>query len=86
MVLFISEQKGKYFEKIDKIFASGKHVDEQLSMILLKMQSSLYMREDYAFNSSNYDKDTLVEYSTIFYNYFELIQELRSFYDKNLKK
>jgi hypothetical protein len=73
-------------KKIDKIFSSGKHVDEQLRVILLKMQSSLYLNEDYAFNSFNYEKDTLVEYSTVFYNYFELIQELLSFYNKNLKK
>jgi hypothetical protein len=71
---------------IDKIFASGKHVDEKLRVILLKMQSSLYLRENYAFNSYNYEKNNLADYSTVFYNYFELIQELKNLYDKNLKK
>lgn len=71
---------------IDKIFASGKHVDEDLRVILLKMQSSLYLREDYAFNLDNYEKETLADYSLVFYNYFELIQKLRVFYEKNLKK
>jgi hypothetical protein len=70
---------------IDKIFASGKHVDEDLRVILLKMQSSLYLREGYAFNLDNYEKDTLADYSLVFHNYFELIQNLRVFYEKNLK-
>jgi hypothetical protein len=71
---------------IDKIFASGKHVDDELRVILLRMQSSLYLREDYAFNQDSYDKDSLADFSLVFYNYFGLIQELRSFYEKNLKK
>jgi len=73
-------------DKIDRIFSLGKHVDAQLRATLFKMQRSLYLREDYAFNSSSYEKDSLVEYSLVFYNYFELIQELLAFYEKNLKK
>lgn len=71
---------------IDKVFASGKHVDDHLRMILLKMQSSLYLREDYAFNSDNCEKESLEDYNLVFYKYFELIQELREFYDKHLKR
>ncbi len=73
-------------DKIDKIFSLGKHVDAQLRATLFKMQRSLYLREHYAFNSSSYEKDYLAEYSLVFYNYFELIQELLGFYQKNLKK
>jgi hypothetical protein len=72
--------------KIDKIFSLGKHVDAQLRATLFKMQRSLYLREDYAFNSSSYEEDSLAEYSLVFYNYFELIHELLAFYEKNLKK
>ena len=71
---------------IEKIFSSGKHVDDNLRLILLKMQSSLYLKEEYAFNSESYDKPTLETYSLVFYKYFELIQELEFFYEKNLKK
>lgn len=72
-------------DKIDKIFSLGKHVDDQLRAILFKMQSSQYLKEDYAFNSSNFEKDSLDECSLVFYNYFKLIQELRVFYEKKLK-
>lgn len=83
--LFHNRRKST-LDKIDKIFSLGKHVDDQLRAILFKMQRSLYLSEDYAFNSSSCKKDNLAEYSLVFYNYFELIQELLEFYEKNLKK
>lgn len=85
MYLF-QNRRDSTLKMIEKIFASGKHVDDDLRVILLKMQSSLYLREDYAFNSDNCEKDTLGDYSLVFYKYFELVQELRVFYEKNLKK
>lgn len=85
-IFLFQNRRESTLKTIDKIFASGKYVDDHLRMILLKMQSSLYLRGDYAFNSDNCEKESLTEYSLVFYKYFELIQELREFYDKNLKK
>ncbi len=83
--LFQNRRKST-LKTIDKVFSSGKHVDDNLRLILLKMQSSLYLKEDYAFNSDDYDKQSLETYNLVFYKYFTLIQELNDFYKKNLKK
>lgn len=85
-IYLFQNRRESTLKTIDKVFASGKHVDDQLRMILLKMQSSLYLQEDYAFNSDNCEKESLEDYSLVFYKYFELIQELREFYDKHLKR
>lgn len=85
-IYLFKNRKESTLNNIEKIFALGKHVDDNLRVVLLKMQSSLYLREDYAFNSADFEKDSLGDYSLVFYNYFKLIQELRLFYDKNLKK
>lgn len=85
-IYLFQNRRESTLKTIDKIFASGKHVDDTLRVILLKMQSSLYLKEDYAFNSYDYEKNSLGDYSLVFYKYFELIQELRVFYEKNLKK
>ncbi|EKT3967339.1 hypothetical protein NTJ12_002426 [Flavobacterium psychrophilum] len=82
--LFQNRQKStnKY---IDKILQSGKYIDEDLRRILLEIQSSLYLQEDYAFNSENFSKSNLSEYSLVFENYFDLINSLSKYYYKNLK-
>lgn len=85
-IFLFQNRRESTLKTIDKILASGKHVDAQLRTILLKMESSLYLKEDYAFNSENCEKDSLEEYSLVFHKYFQLIQELREFYDKYLKK
>jgi hypothetical protein len=85
-IYLFQNRRESTLKTIDKIFASGKHVDDNLRLILLKIQSSLYLKEDYAFNSDNYDKSSLETYSLVFYKYFALIQELHDFYNKNLKK
>jgi hypothetical protein len=71
---------------INRIFLSGKHVDEELRRILLEINYSLYLKEDYAFNSGNIDKTTLEDYYLVFSNYFDLIKELKKYYDMHLKE
>jgi hypothetical protein len=83
--LFQNRQKSTR-EGINRIFMSGKHVDEELRRILLEMEWSLYLREDYAFNSDVFERDNLEEYHGVFSNYFMLIQDLKKYYDNNLKK
>ena len=70
---------------INKILLSGKHVDERLRKILLEINYSLYLKDDYAFNSEEFDKESLEDYHVVFSKYFELIKELKIYYDKNLK-
>lgn len=83
--LFENRQKSTILG-ISRIFASGKHFDEELRTILLKMQSSLYLQENYAFNSEKFDKKELSDYYLVFYKYFELLKQLKTYYDKHLKK
>jgi hypothetical protein len=73
-------------EIINRIFLSGKHVDEELRRILLEINYSLYLKDDYAFNSVDFNKNNLEDYHLVFSNYFELIKKLKIYYDKNLKK
>jgi hypothetical protein len=72
-------------DMINRIFLSGKHVDEELRRILLEINYSLYLKDDYAFNSENFDKKTLEDYHVVFANYFDLIRKLKTYYDKHLK-
>tara|TARA_B110001469_G_C9629287_1_gene314556 strand:+ start:1299 stop:2060 length:762 start_codon:yes stop_codon:yes gene_type:complete len=84
-IYLFQNRRESTLKTIEKIFISGEHVDTKLRAILLQIQSSLYLKEDYAFNSYSYKKETLDDYSLVFHKYFLLIQELRDFYDKNLK-
>lgn len=70
---------------INRIFLSGKHVDERLRKILLEMQYSFYLRDNYGFNSPDFEDSNLEKYNVVFLNYFKLIKELNNYYDKNLK-
>lgn len=82
--LFRNRQKSTC-EAIDRILLSGKHVDDELRRILLEINNSLYLKEDYAFNSVEFDKENLQDYHLVFFNYFSLINRLKVYYDKNLK-
>jgi hypothetical protein len=83
--LFDNRRKST-ISSIDRILISGKYVDEELRAIVLKMSNSLYLKDDYAFNSIDYEKQNLSEYSNVFHNYFTLINQLNKYYNKNLKK
>lgn len=82
--LFQNRQKST-LSGISKIFASGKHLDEELRTILLQMQSSLYLQDNYAYNSDEFEDKDLSKYYYVFFTYFQLIKRLKSYYDKNLK-
>jgi len=82
--LFKNRQQST-LDGINRIFLSGKHLDDKLRKILLEMQFSLYLKEDYAFNSDDFKETDLSKYRTVFVDYFELIKELKDYYDKNLK-
>ena len=64
---------------------SGKHVDEKLRKILLEMEISLYLNEAYAFNSDDFYKESLEDSHLVFSKYFKLIEDLKKYYDSNLK-
>jgi hypothetical protein len=53
---------------INRIFLSGKHVDEELRRILLEINYSLYLKDEYAFNSEEFDKKSLEDYHLVFSN------------------
>lgn len=72
-------------ELIERIFLSGKHVDDELRAILLDISTSLFLKEDYAFFSDDFDKPSLDGYQTVFANHFENIRLLKDFYAKHLK-
>jgi hypothetical protein len=71
---------------IDRIWLSGKHIDEELRRILLEISCSLYFKENYAFNSEDFEDENLEKYHLVFFKYFQLIQQLKNYYDKNLKE
>jgi hypothetical protein len=83
--LFDNRRKST-ISSIDRILISGKYVDEELRALVLKMSNSLYLKDDYAFNSIDYEKQNLLEYANVFHNYFTLISQLNKYYNKNLKK
>ena len=72
LFLFDNRRKSTILS-IDRILISGKYVDEELRVILLKMSNSLYLRDDYAFNNIDYEKQNLSEYAKVFYDYFVLV-------------
>ena len=71
---------------IDKIWLSGKHVDDQLRRILVEISSSTYLNDSCAFNSEDFNDENLEKYYLVFFEYFQLIQQLRNYYNKNLKE
>jgi hypothetical protein len=72
-------------DSINRILLSGRHVDEELRRLLLEINHSLYLKDDYAFNSDDFKDKTLEKYSLVFSKYFELIKGLRKHYLKHLK-
>jgi len=82
--LFRNRQRSTV-DSIDKLLLSGRHLDDHLRSILLHIRDSLYLKEDYAFNSDEFNEVNLVRYQTVFIKYFELIKSLKDYYNKNLK-
>lgn len=81
--LFKTRREGT-LAMIDNLYKTGRHLDDPVRSLLLQIQNSLYLKEDYAFNSEEFSKETLADYYLVFWNYFELIKELRNYWIKNL--
>lgn len=84
-IFLLKKRQGATLSQINRIFLSGKHIDEELRKILLEMQCSLYLQDNYAFNADDFKDENLSKYSLVFYNHFKLIEELNTYYEKNLK-
>jgi len=85
-LFLLKNRQESTLDLINRIFLSGKHVDEKLRTILLEMQYSLYLKDNYAFNSSDFSDSNLEKYNVVFLNYFKLIKELNEYYEKHLKE
>jgi hypothetical protein len=84
-IFLFKKRQDSTLNQINRIFLSGKHIDEELRKILLEMQFSLYLQDNYAFNSDDFKDKNLSKYSLVFYNHFKLIEKLNTYYEKNLK-
>jgi hypothetical protein len=85
LYLFKNRQSST-LDYINRIFLSGKYVDEELRKILLEMQFSLYLKDDYGLNSNEFKEENLSKYSLVIFNHFELLNELYKYYEQNLKQ
>lgn len=72
-------------ESINRILLSGKHIDEELRRLILEINYSMYLWDDYAFNSDDFTDSNLEKYWLVFSKYFELMQSLHNYYLKHLK-
>lgn len=78
--------RGKGTSKnIEKVLTSSKYVGDELKSILLKLSESMLLNEDYCLNTSTYDAKTFNKYNGVFNTYFNEIEVLYKYYDKNLK-
>lgn len=78
---FISKRNKSTIDTIDKLFLSGKHLDEELRNILLEIKKSSFLNED---NNLFLDNNLGKQYKTWF-RYFERVEKLKPYFDKNLK-
>jgi hypothetical protein len=85
-LFLLKNRQESTLDLINRIFLSGKYVDEKLRKILLEMQYSLYLKHNYAFNSSDFNDSNFEKYNVVFLNYFKLIKELNEYYEKHLKE
>jgi hypothetical protein len=85
--LYLLNNRNKSTKKsIDKILLSGKHLDEELRRLLLDIYFSLYLDNNYGFNLPDFDKQNLEDSHLVFFKYFDLVERLNIYYEKNLKK
>jgi hypothetical protein len=84
-IYLFKNRKQSTQESINRILLSGKHIDEELRRLILEINYSMYLWDDYAFNSDDFKDSNLEKYSLVFSKYFELIRSLRKYYLKHLK-
>lgn len=83
---YLSKKRETTISQIETVIVSSKYVDERTKVILYKMRDSLFLREDYAFNTADFQKESLVDSYKVFHDYFKLIDELQEHYKQQLKK
>ena len=55
-----------------------------LDNIYFFIASVIYLQENYGFNSDEIEEKNLSKYSYVFSTYFDLVNRLKSYYDRNL--
>jgi hypothetical protein len=76
-IFFLNKRKTSTIDTVDKLLLSGKYLDEELRDILFEIRYSSFLRDDVDLFSKN-------NYKTWF-RYFERVQRLKPYFDKNLK-
>ena len=74
---FLNKRNTSTIDTVDKLLLSGKYLDEELRNILFEIRGSSFLKEDTNLFSLN-------NYKT-WNRYFERIQKLKPYFDKNLK-
>lgn len=75
---YLEGNRGNTLSTLSRILNSGKHVDDELRIILFRLDEADFLSKFYEIdNKSSYD---------IFSDYFKDIEKLNIYYDKSLKK
>ena len=80
-IFFISKRNKSTIDAIDKLLLSGKYLDEELRNILFEIQGSSFLNDD----NNLYSENTLGKYYKTWFRYFERVQKLKTYFDKNLR-
>ena len=76
-IFFLNKRNTATIDTVDKLLLSGKYLDEELRDILFEIRYSAFLNDDTDLFSKN-------NYKTWF-RYFERVQRLKPYFDKNLK-
>lgn len=83
---YLKYNRKSIIKSINKILKSGKHVDDELRIILFDLKESLFLKSNYAFNSEDFDLLKMKTYDNVFYKYFEIVEKLDEYFITNLEK
>jgi|GEM_PF-1870073 len=86
LLSFFQIRRTATVKTINRILNSGKYVDDELKAILFSLKESLYLKKDYAFNEESFDIKKFQTYRLVFFNYFQDIQKLENYFQKNFQK
>ncbi len=86
LVSFLTSRRNATIKTINKILKSGKHVDDELKSILFSLKDSLFLKKGFAFNFPTFDIKKFPDYDLVFFKYFQDIERLDSYFQKNFKK
>jgi len=79
---YLMRNKENTNERINDLLSNSKYIDGNLLRILLEMKDSLFLKDNWGFNSNSFNKMDLSEFSLVFENYFKLIKNLSIYYNK----